>query len=335
MPGFDPDEPRDSSGRWTDGTAEAIRSAASDNKLTDQEKKLLNGEYETEQQFKEAYEAVNANQSGTTEKIQSGTTDRGSGGGEGQVSEQKKEWLDKTVTDYIDRYGKNFGAPGNVPTKVLSVDADRAKQISDSYDAMPVTNNSPEVINAYKQLAKEVDYQFSYLKNDVGIKFAFSENDPYKNSAEMMSDVTNNKTLRVYSGGEDHPLLGSITKDSNGLTANEKFRAVHDYYGHAVEQNQFGKLGEERAWVAHSKMFSPLAQKAMTTETRGQNSWVNFSGANDIALKKMADGNKLIKSGRTTEGQSLLTEGQKEFKFAIQKTGLLPDRFTNWRVYAR
>ena len=35
------------------------------------------------------------------------------------------------------------------------------------------------------------------------------------------------------------------------------------------------------AWNVHARMFSPLARRAMTTETRGQNSYVNFSGVNE------------------------------------------------------
>ena len=34
--------------------------------------------------------------------------------------------------------------------------------------------------------------------------------------------------------------------------------------------------GEENAWRQHAAMYSPLARRAMTTETRGQNSFVNY-----------------------------------------------------------
>src|SRR5262249_694938 len=34
--------------------------------------------------------------------------------------------------------------------------------------------------------------------------------------------------------------------------------------------------GEDNAWRSHVAMYSPLARQAMTSETRGQNSWVNF-----------------------------------------------------------
>jgi hypothetical protein len=36
------------------------------------------------------------------------------------------------------------------------------------------------------------------------------------------------------------------------------------------------RSSQPRTWLHHSQMFSPLAQLALTTETRGQNSWFNF-----------------------------------------------------------
>ena len=50
----------------------------------------------------------------------------------------------------------------------------------------------------------------------------------------------------------------------------------HDLFGHAAEGYGFGPRGEENTWIKHSQMFSAEAQKALTTETRGQNSWINF-----------------------------------------------------------
>ena len=36
-------------------------------------------------------------------------------------------------------------------------------------------------------------------------------------------------------------------------------------------------------------MFTPLARMAMTTETRGQNSWVNYSPVNADLIAKMGE----------------------------------------------
>lgn len=329
---YDPSEPREPAGgsgggQWTSGGASGSEGI----------KKLLKGNYETEQQFREAYQKtiVNEGKDRPIGEDKTGGTDRGSGGSDGQVSESEKEQLQKTVDGYLSEYGQEFGVPGRVDTNVV-LDESRSLAISTAYDQLPIDDSAnPKVKEAYDELAKEVGAQYEYLTKELGVKVVFTSDDPYKTSKEMVNDVVHNNTLRVYSGGGDHPLLGSVTKDENGITANEKFRAVHDYFGHSIEQNQFGKLGEERAWVAHSKMFSPLAQSALTTETRGQNSWVNFSGANKSSLAKMAEGNRLIKAGQIDAGKKLVAEGQGEFKFATQKVGLLPSDFWNWRVYSK
>jgi hypothetical protein len=54
------------------------------------------------------------------------------------------------------------------------------------------------------------------------------------------------------------------------------FRAVHDVFGHAATGRGFDRHGEEAAWLSHIRMYSPAARPAVTTETRGQNSVLNF-----------------------------------------------------------
>lgn len=252
-----------------------------------------------------------------------------------QKSQEAKVEAEKATQNYIDNNKKQLGLPDSETTSVKKIDNGLAKAIKDAYDALPVDDSkNPEVKAAYEKAAKEIDSQFNYLTKDLGIKVEFIKDDPYKNSEEMFDDIINNKRLKVYQGGEPHPFLGDSTKDASGFTANEKLRAIHDYFGHFVNRNQFGKVGEEAAWVDHSKMFSPEAQRAISTETRGQNSWVNFSGVNDAAIEKMQKGNQLIKEGKVTEGNKLIQEGQSEFKFAEQKVALMPKEFTDWTIYS-
>jgi hypothetical protein len=101
-------------------------------------------------------------------------------------------------------------------------------------------------------------------------------------SKSMMEDVLNNKHLFVRSSAPDfvdnpHPILS--------VEDNDIFRAVHEFFGHAASGSNFRAAGEEGAWVSHSSMFSPEARRALTTETRGQNSYYNFL---DPTLKEFA-----------------------------------------------
>jgi hypothetical protein len=193
-------------------------------------------------------------------------------------------------------YASSAGLDPITPSPVVKVNPENGKRISDAYDAMVSNPDDPKVKSAYAALGREVDAQFKTLP----VKVEFTSTDPYKSSQEMFDDVDNNNHLKVFTGGDPNPLLG--TKDAIGISLNDKFRAVHDYYGHSMVRHQFGPSGEENAWIEHSKMFSPEAQRAMTTETRGQNSWFNFSSQN--AGKKPS-----------------------ERSFAEQKVGILPDEF--------
>jgi len=252
----------------------------------------------------------------------------------GEKSQQAKIEAEKATQNYIDQNKEKLGLPDNQPTSVKKIDPELAKRIKNAYDALPVDDSkNPEVKSAYEKAASEIDKQFQYLTKELGIKVEFIKEDPYKNSEEMFEDIIKNKKLKVFQGGEPHPFLGESTRDANGFTANEKLRAIHDYFGHFVNRNQFGQIGEEAAWVDHSKMFSPEAQRAISTETRGQNSWVNSSGVNNEAIQKMKDGNQLIKEGKVTEGNKLIKEGQEQFKFAEQKVALMPKELTDWTKY--
>jgi hypothetical protein len=109
------------------------------------------------------------------------------------------------------------------------------------------------------------------------------------------------------------------------LLVNDVFRFVHDFFGHAKIGNSFGPIGEENAWKIHSVMYSPLARRAMTSETRGQNSFVNFSGINEKAFKLRDKARELRKNGDIEKANELVGEVYDMMKFADQKIGLMPD----------
>lgn len=156
----------------------------------------------------------------------------------------------------IDRPDVNFD-------KVF-VDTQRAQEIAKSYDALPA--DDPAAHAAYQALANEVDKQYEYMTKTLGVNVDVVKTDPYKDVADLRRDIEQNGRLAVLATETTgaHPFL---TNEQN-----DKFRAVHDYFGHAATGRGFDRHGEEAAWVSHSMMFSPLARQAMTTETRGQNS---------------------------------------------------------------
>lgn len=221
---------------------------------------------------------------------------------------------------------EEYASKNNIPyqrqTEYVKVDEERATRIAEAYETMKHEPDSPEVKEAYEELIDQTKAQYNTLV-EAGYSFYFFDetNDPYNgNPSSAMRDLTENKVMGVFSteagfgsseeiNVADNPLLGEtgLTWDYKGkprkVLANDLFRAVHDAFGHGLEGAGFRARGEENAWQAHVKLFYGKAVGAITTETRGQNSWLNFG--------------KFGESNRTASVEDTV--------FADQKTGLMPE----------
>ena len=229
----------------------------------------------------------------------------------------------------IVKVAEEYAAKNNIPyapqAAYVEVDEDRAKRLAQAYEDMPHAPQDPAVKAAYKDLIKQTRAQYDALM-DAGYEFTFFDGntDPYGgNPWNAMRDLRQNKKMAVYgtydgfgtegitdNAVEDNPMLedtGLRWKDQNGdeqiVTANDLFRAVHDAFGHGIEGAGFRARGEENAWQAHARLFTGPALGAITSETRGQNSWLNYG--------PYGEKNKTAKVEDTV--------------FAEQKTGLMPE----------
>jgi hypothetical protein len=238
----------------------------------------------------------------------------------------------KNIIDLANRYIRRKGLDKPVDQEIKKLNTEYAKNMADVYEAAKHEPLKKEVQDAYKALAQESKEQFEVLKRD-GYKVELWDGigEPYSGSKDMLEDLKKNKHLYVFStekgfGEKDitakdrkeNPMLeDSGYKDVNGnkLLLNDLFRFVHDAFGHGKLGNSFGPIGEENAWYVHSQMFSPAARRAMTSETRGQNSWVNFGPQlrnSDGSLPKKGDKNYISPANRD---------------FAEQKNFLFPDEY--------
>jgi hypothetical protein len=206
-----------------------------------------------------------------------------------------------------------------------------AREMPEVLEQSGAKNYDDLMEKAYRQLAKETDDQFRALPYNFSYHRAGEGN--YVSSKEMAADVHGNKHLYVFQGGDPHDFLNRIDPVT-GLNENEKFRAVHDLLGHAIYGNQFGPKGEETAWAIHSQMYSPLARLAMTSETRGQNSMVNYSPLNAALKAEIAKYDDLANEARRRGDKALLNEinaakrqAYSGFQYAPQKAVLLPPEF--------
>lgn len=182
------------------------------------------------------------------------------------------------VRNEAEEYAKSAGLPYKHAPADLRINPARSKQIAEWYDKVKHEPNNPEVKASYEAMKRETLAQYKFLESK-GIKLEpwTQAGQPYESSKDMLHDAQDNKHLYFFTGGEmpsDHPLAEKAP--GTDLTYNDVFRAVHDYFGHAKEGTSFGPKGEENAWASHMQMYSPEARPAMTAETRGQNSWVNF-----------------------------------------------------------
>jgi hypothetical protein len=190
------------------------------------------------------------------------------------------------------------------------------------------TNYSELIPASYEQLGKENAQQLDRMLNQ-GMNLSYHKgNLNYAGSPQMLKDALINKHLYTYGGGEPHEILNKIDPYT-GLNENQVFRAVHDYYGHGTTGASFGPRGEELAFGAHSQIYSPLAKMAAATETRGQNSFVNYSGINADLQKQMIplklQQERLARAGQDTSAvDAKLAELGAQTKYAEQKAFLLP-----------
>lgn len=202
---------------------------------------------------------------------------------------------DARIRGVARQYMEEAGLPYNPPQKYKRVNPEEAAHFAQAFEEMQHDPEHPLVQASYAQMIKEVGEQYQAAKR-AGAKFEFwnpeTEADPYAASPRLATeDLRKNHHMFVFpthAGYGDRPITEQDIKENplladsgerwNGMpvTYNDLFRAIHDYYGHAKEGVGFRHDGEENAWRAHSSMFSPLARLAMTSETRGQNSWLNF-----------------------------------------------------------
>jgi hypothetical protein len=234
---------------------------------------------------------------------------------------------DPQLTAVAEEYAKENGIPYKRQGEYVKVDEDRAKRIAQAYEEMKHDPQNPKVKEAYENLIKQTIAQYEALVK-AGYKFWFIDtnipsNLEYAQSPfNAMRDVRSNKQMGVFPTTDgfgssdidvsDNPMMaetkfkwpvGGMDGELKPVLANDLFRAVHDAFGHGLEGAGFRARGEENAWQAHIRLFTGSAVGAITSETRGQNSWLNFG----------------------PHGEKNRTANTDETIFADQKTGLMPE----------
>lgn len=213
-------------------------------------------------------------------------------------------------------YANAIGLPHRRARSYVKVDTARAARVAAAYTAMRHEPNDPAVLASYQALADETVAQYQYVKAS-GIKIETilpGQPDPYPNGPrDVLKDINAGHiwyfpTDQGFGSSEfdptGNPLLeasGETSDNGQPMVVNDLFRVVHDFFGHGLEGAGFGARGEENAWQSHMRLFTASAVPAMTSETRGQNSWVNYGPFGEQNRKD-----------------------PKNTTYADQKTGLMP-----------
>ena len=234
---------------------------------------------------------------------------------------------DPRIVAVAERVAARNGIPFKRQSEYVKVDPARGKRLADAYEEMKHEPQNPAVKEAYQNLIKQTKEQYQALV-DAGYKFWFVDLDKPSNLEYIsspwnaMRDLRQNQEMGVFATDDgfgtsdfdpkDNPLfeqtkyewpVGGLDGPKKRVLANDLFRAVHDAFGHGIEGAGFRADGEENAWQAHSRLFTGSAVAAITSETRGQNSWVNFG--------------PYAEANRTANGA--------DTHYADQKVGLLPE----------
>lgn len=219
------------------------------------------------------------------------------------------------IVGLSEQYKQSAGITKPAPRVFKPVNKQFGKRVAMAYEAMKHTPHKPGVAAAYSALIEETLAQYKIIL-DSGFQAEFiptGQSSPYAQPNQAVKDIVENNHMWVYSTREGHgagenladnPMLQPTQYVISGQTAlaNDIFRVVHDFFGHAKNGLGFRADGEEGAFISHSSMYSDLAVKALASETRGQNSWVNFG--------PYAKENK--------------TASEEDTVFAPQKVGILP-----------
>jgi len=243
-------------------------------------------------------------------------------------------------------YKKLNKIKGTAPLVVTALETTVSEEMAREYELVEDRPNNPEVKKSYAALIAETIAQYDFIVGKgLQVEKYLGKGEPYQDSKEMLEDLRTNNTLKFLPNDEAFGEGAEIYKDSIGLqpsgrfladgyqlTNSEVFRIVHDYFGHGILGNQFGAIGEENATLQHLDLYSDEAKPAVVFQTRGQNSWVNFSGENKEVFSMFAEAKKLKNEGKSEEAKKVLDKAREAFKFAKPKEGIFKNKY-NFKKY--
>lgn len=132
------------------------------------------------------------------------------------------------------------------------------------------TRQSPGLARSYDALRQHIGTQFDSLQG-AGITTRFTNDDFYASPAALGEDMRAGQ-LKVNATTPDQS--SAVFTDAE----NDKFRAVHDAYGHGVSGRGFSPSDEMAAYEAHARTLPHEARRALFSEVVGQAAYWQTTG---------------------------------------------------------
>lgn len=226
------------------------------------------------------------------------------------------------LADAARRFSAGVGSPLRRPPSYggVYITPEMQGEIGGAYNALP--HDDPRAHKAYGAMAEETKRQFDFLTaarqhGGLGYDVQVQKTDPYNSAtgqqpasamgtSSMFNEIFHDRRLRVLGSAETggHPFFSD---DENNM-----FRAVHDMFGHAATGRGVDRHGEEAAYQSHASMYTPLARRALATETRGQNAAMISAGGVFQPQKVALLPQRLIVPGYTAGTQASRTVAAKQ-----------------------
>lgn len=169
---------------------------------------------------------------------------------------------------------RNFRRPASDRTAMKGWLGKAHQEVARWYEELPSFTTAEEwaeyhgpeewarITKAYDAMIADTEDQYQYLVS-LGYRMETTVEDPYPVPADMTADLEQNRRLKVFATQPgDHPYL---TPEQN-----DKFRFVHDVFGHMTHEVDFTRFDEDVAFLTHAQMYSEAARPALYSELRSQ-----------------------------------------------------------------
>lgn len=177
------------------------------------------------------------------------------------------------VRDGISQWNSDHNLPP-LRDGIIDTPADlhEAEESARYFEQTPDQSDDPRVQAAYADFREQSDEMYGFMtkpesEGGMGIKVDFTTKvDPYDTAEAQAADLRDNHHITLQSG------LGGAHEATMEQDEYDRFRAVHDVFGHAGIGGGFDRHGEYEAWLTHASMYTGDGRDAMSTEYHGVNS---------------------------------------------------------------